>query len=133
MLIIIFVLLCSGTIFSKKPIKIKASDSLNFGEIVQDSMATTILPDDSNAASITILGRKGESYLVSFPERVNLYGDNGDVLQVYAFQTSNRGQGVFKKNNRDSFTVGATLEEIGFAVPPGRYEGTCTITVQYSN
>ena len=139
-----------------QPLKLIATQALEFGDIIKGENTVTVAADGSRTATNTDLlltltsggktpqaaefeieGEPGLAYVVTYESNVVLNGpDNSATMSVESFTTNatltlpnSSTEGTTA--GKDTFNVGASLT-VSADQKPGVYEGTFTVTVNYN-
>ena len=137
-----------------QPLKLIATQALEFGDIIKGQNTVTVAADGSRTATNTDLlltltsggktpqaaefeieGEPGLAYVVTYESNVVLTGPDSATMSVGPF-TNNAtltlpdGTGETTAG-KDTFNVGASLT-VSADQKPGVYEGTFTVTVNYN-
>ena len=138
-----------------QPLKLIATQALEFGDIIKGQNTVTVAADGSRTATNTDLlltltsggktpqaaefeieGEPGLAYVVTYESNVVLIGPDSATMSVGSFTTNatlTLPDGSIEETTagKDTFNVGASLT-VSADQKPGVYEGTFTVTVNYN-
>lgn len=138
-----------------QPLKLIATQALEFGDIIKGQNTVTVAADGSRTATNTDLlltltsggktpqaakfeieGEPGLAYVVTYESNVVLYGPDSATMSVGSFTTNAtltlpNGSTEGTTAGKDTFNVGASLT-VSADQKPGVYDGTFMVTVNYN-
>lgn len=138
-----------------QPLKLTATQALEFGDIIKGQNTVTVAADGSRTATNTNLlltltsggktpqaaefeieGEPGLAYVVTYEPNVVLNGPDSATMSVESFTTNAtltlpNGSTEGTTAGKDTFNVGASLT-VSADQKPGVYDGTFKVTVNYN-
>jgi hypothetical protein len=118
----------------QKNVKLKVRKELDFGRVYAGSTGLQVNPSDPGALTVDVRGAGNTEYEVSFStQEITLTPKKGSgSITVSNFTSSLTDNiGTLNSKGRDTFYVGATIEEIPLDVSAGEYSGEGLLTVDY--
>ncbi len=131
-----------------KPIRVRATDDLAFGQITSSIIQSgaVIIAAATGAKTTTggatdlggthsrsifdVNGDKNTAFSISLPSSVTLTGSGADTVIVDGFTSDPAGSGVLGPNGSATLNVGATLN-LNANHPAGSYSGSYDVIVNY--